>query len=180
VRNDAAEHPAGHGHPLLAAGIVVGVLAADQITKLWAVRRLADGPVALIGDTVAFRLARNTGSAFSLFQAFTPLLALVAIGVAVFLARAVQQARDVLLVVGLALVLGGALGNLSDRSFRTPGFLHGGVVDFVHVGAWPTFNVADSAITCGAIVIVVWAVRADRRERRASQARSSREARRRG
>ncbi len=58
------------------------------------------------------------------------------------------------MVVGLSLVLGGALGNLSDRVFRDPGFLRGAVVDFVSVGAWPTFNVADSAITIGAVLII--------------------------
>ena len=111
-------------------------------------------------------LARNTGSAFSLFQAFTPFLAVVAIVVAVILVRAVRRTRDTLMVVALSLVLGGALGNLIDRLFRAPGFLRGAVVDFVHVGDFPTFNVADSAITIGAILIVIWAIRADVRERR--------------
>jgi len=69
----------------------------------------------------------------------------------------------------LSLVLGGALGNLIDRLFRAPGFLKGAVVDFVHVGSFPTFNVADSAITVGALLIVVWAVRADFLEQRAAR-----------
>jgi signal peptidase II len=71
-----------------------------------------------------------------------------------------------LMVVALSLVLGGALGNLLDRVFRSPGFLRGGVVDFVHIGAWPTFNVADASITIGAVLIAMWAIRADIRERR--------------
>jgi signal peptidase II len=146
---------------------VIGVLVADQLTKLWAVRRLADGPVSVIGDTVDFRVARNTGSAFSLFQAFTPLLAILAGFVAFFLVRAVHRARDTLMVVGLSLVLGGALGNLLDRLFRSPGFLRGAVVDFVHLGRWPVFNVSDAAITVGAIIMVIWAFRADVQERRA-------------
>ena len=70
-------------------------------------------------------------------------------------------------MVALSLVLGGAIGNLIDRIFRSPGFLRGAVVDFVHVGEWPTFNVADSAITIGAILVVVWSVRASARERHA-------------
>jgi signal peptidase II len=144
----------------------MGVVLADQLSKLWAVRQLAGAPVSVIGDTVDFRLTRNTGSAFSLFQAFTPLLAIIVGFVTFFLVRAVSRAQDNLMVVGLSLVLGGALGNLLDRLFRAPGFLRGGVVDFVHVGWWPTFNVADAAITVGAIVIVVWAFRADSRERR--------------
>ncbi|MFI5052979.1 MAG: signal peptidase II, partial [Acidimicrobiia bacterium] len=143
-----------------------GVVVADQLSKLWAVRQLAGLPVSVIGDTVDFRLARNTGSAFSLFQGFTPLLAILVGIVAFFLVRAVTRARDTLMVVGLSLVLGGALGNLLDRLFRAPGFLRGGVVDFVHVGWWPTFNVADASVTVGAVVIVVWAFRADARERR--------------
>ena len=138
----------------------------DQLTKLWAVRDLADGPISVIGDDIGFALTRNTGSAFSLFQAFTPLLAIVAIGVAVLLVRAVRRTRDPLMVVGLSLVLGGALGNLVDRVFRAPGFLQGAVVDFVHVGSFPTFNVADSAITIGAVLIVIWAVRTDLIEQR--------------
>jgi signal peptidase II len=169
VPSDAVSEPAPvepGGRPVLAACIVLGVLAADQLSKLWAVHRLADAPVSVIGDTVDFRLVRNTGSAFSLFQAFTPLLAVVAGVVAFVLVRAVRRARDPLMIVGLSLVLGGALGNLADRAFRSPGVLRGAVVDFVHVGSWPTFNVGDAAITIGAILVVIWALRADARERR--------------
>jgi signal peptidase II len=154
------------GRPLLATAIVLGVVLLDQLTKWWAVRELPGDPLWVIGDDIGFALVRNTGSAFSLFQAFTPILAVVAIVVAVILVRTVHRTRDTLMVVGLSLVLGGALGNLLDRLFRTPGFLKGAVVDFVHVGDFPTFNVADSAITIGAILIVVWAVRADLREQR--------------
>jgi signal peptidase II len=157
------------GRPLLATAIVVGVIALDQLTKWWAVRELRDAPIDVIGNDIGFALVRNTGSAFSLFQSFTPLLAVVALGVAIVLVRTVRRTRDTLLVVGLSLVLGGALGNLIDRLFRTPGFLKGAVVDFVHVSDFPTFNVADSAITIGAIVIVVWAVRADVREQRSAR-----------
>ena len=84
-----------------------------------------------------------------------------------FLVRTVRRTRDTLLLVALSLVLGGAIGNLLDRVFRSPGFLRGAVIDFVHIGQWPTFNVADSAITIGAILVVVWSVRTTARERRA-------------
>ena len=168
--NDGDSPAAGavaHGRPRLATAIVLGVVVLDQLTKAWAVRELADGPVVLVGDDVGFRLARNTGSAFSLFRGFTPLLAALAVAVAVFLVRTVRRTDDTLLVVSLSLVLGGALGNLLDRIFRSPGFLRGGVVDFVGVGSFPTFNVADSAVTIGAVLLAIWAIRADVRERRA-------------
>jgi signal peptidase II len=145
------------------------VLALDQLSKWWAVSQLPNDPVRIVGDDVGFVLVRNTGGAFSLFQAFTPFLAVIAIVVAVFLVRTVRRTRDTLMLVGLSLVLGGALGNLVDRIFRTPGFLKGAVVDFVHVGDFPTFNVADSAITVGAILVIIWAVRADLREGREKQ-----------
>jgi signal peptidase II len=163
VPNDAASgaQERGRARSRLAIGIVVGVLLADQLTKLWAVRTLADAQVVIVGDTVDFRLARNTGSAFSLFGAFTPVLAILAVAVAFFLVRALRRARDTATVVALALLLGGALGNLLDRVFRSPGFLRGAVIDFVHVGWWPTFNVADASITVGAILLVVQVVRGD-------------------
>jgi signal peptidase II len=154
VQNDADRRT----RPGLAAAIVVGVVAADLLAKVWAVSELSDGPIAVIGDDIGFQLARNTGGAFSMFQGFTPLLAIVAGVVAYFLVRAVRRTEDTLLVVALSLVLGGALGNLLDRVFRSPGFLRGAVVDFVHVGSFPTFNVADAAITIGAILVIVWAI----------------------
>ena len=166
ARDTHPDEAARTGRPLLATAIVLGVVALDQLSKWWAVERLPSDPVRLIGDDIGFVLVRNTGSAFSLFQAFTPFLAVIAVVVAVILVRTVRRTRDLLMVIGLSLVLGGALGNLMDRLFRTPGFLKGAVVDFVHVGDFPTFNVADSAITIGAILIIVWAMRADLRERR--------------
>ena len=102
---------------------------------------------------------RNSGGAFSLFTNATIVLALLAIVLSVVLVRAVQRARDRLTVVALSLVLGGALGNLLDRITRSPGFLRGEVVDFVHVGSFPSFNVADSSITIGAILLVIAAFR---------------------
>jgi signal peptidase II len=100
-------------------------------------------------------LARNSGSAFSGFRAYTPVLATLAIVITVFIARAVRQATDRWVMIGLVLVLGGAIGNLVDRIARSPGFLRGHVVDFVAVGWWPVFNVADSCITIGAVLLIV-------------------------
>jgi signal peptidase II len=135
--------------------IVATVVAADQVSKAWAVHRLPGRPISVVGDTVELRVTRNSGGAFSTFGSLTPLLALAAIVVAYVLVRAVRRTSDTLTVVALSLVLGGALGNLADRVARAPGFLRGAVVDFVHVGVWPTFNVADSAITDGAVVLVM-------------------------
>lgn len=146
------------------AAIVIAVVALDQASKAWAVHRLADGAVEIVGPDVALRLTRNSGGAFSLFRGYTPLLAVLAVVFTVVLARAVQRTDSRLVLVALALVLGGALGNLVDRLVRSPGFLRGHVVDFVDLGPWPTFNVADAAITVGAALLVVGLFREDRAE----------------
>jgi signal peptidase II len=67
---------------------------------------------------------------------------------------------DSVLVGALTLVLGGALGNLVDRFVRAPGFLRGHVIDFVSVGWWPVFNVADSCVSIGAVLLIVRSLRA--------------------
>jgi signal peptidase II len=134
---------------------VIAIVVVDQLTKVWAVGSLADGPLNVIGDNIRFELTRNSGAAFSGFQGYTPILAILAIAITVVIARAVRKATDPWILVGLTLVLGGALGNLCDRIFRSPGFLRGHVVDFVAVGSFPVFNVADSCITIGAIILVV-------------------------
>jgi signal peptidase II len=134
---------------------VLTIVVVDQITKVWAVAALSDGPVGIVGDSIEFRLTRNPGGAFSRFQGVTPLLAIGAVIVTIVLVRVLRRTTDRLVVIGLVLVLGGALGNLTDRIFRSPGFLRGHVVDFVSVGWFPVFNVADSCITIGAILLVV-------------------------
>jgi signal peptidase II len=136
------------------AAAVVAIVVLDQLTKIWAVAALSDGPISIIGDDVELHLTRNPGGAFGRFQGLTPLLAIGAAVVAIFLVRSVHRTRDPWTVAALTLVLGGALGNLTDRFARSPGFLRGHVVDFVKVGWWPVFNVADSCVTIGAVLLI--------------------------
>ncbi|MDJ0398231.1 signal peptidase II [Rhodococcus sp. PD04] len=143
--------------PLLLVALVVYV--ADLVTKVLAVHYIdpAD-PISIVGDTVTLTLVRNPGAAFSMATGMTWLLTLVAIAVVVGVVKIGRTLRSGWWALGLALVLGGALGNLTDRLFRSPGPLQGHVVDFVSVGWWPVFNVADSAIVCGAILLVALTV----------------------
>ena len=145
-------------------GAIAAIVAIDQLTKIWAVAALSDGPTHVIGDTVELELTRNGGGAFSRFQGMTPVLAVAAIVVTFLLARVLRGTTDRVLVVALTLVLGGALGNLVDRFVRAPGILRGHVVDFVSVGWWPVFNVADSCITIGAVLLIVRSLRTSRIE----------------
>ena len=133
---------------------VAVIVAVDQATKSIAVARWTEKPLEIVGTTITFSVTRNSGSAFSRFQNLTPLLALGAIVVAFVLARAARTESDGITLCALVLLLGGALGNLSDRFFRAPSFLHGSVVDFVKVGSFPVFNLADSCVTIGAVLLI--------------------------
>lgn len=139
----------------IVAAVTAVVVAADQATKAWAVSSLHDGPIELVGSAVRFRLTRNPGSAFSLFAGNGPLLAILAIVLIVLLFRMARREANRWMVSGLSLILGGALGNLADRVFRGDGLLDGAVVDFVDIGAWPTFNIADAAITIGVVIVLL-------------------------
>ena len=133
-----------------------GVLAADQLTKAWALSALADGHTISIVGPVRFLLAYNTAGAFGLGGAAVPFLAVAALGLVVYMASTTSTARDPRLATAVGLVLGGALGNLADRMFRGRGMLRGAVVDFVDFRVWPVFNLADAAITVGCLVLL-WA-----------------------
>ena len=107
---------------------------------------------------------RNVGAAFSLAEGKTMLFSAVAVVVAVVIVRTSRRLYSAGWAVTLGLVLGGAVGNLMDRVFRTPGFLRGGVVDFLSVfdpdgRVFPVFNVADSAIVCGGVLGAILALR---------------------
>ncbi len=143
---------------LLATG---GLIAADQLSKAWAYWSLrpAEAPVRVIPGFFDLRYAENPGIAFSLLDSGTPAMRLTllsvaacaALGVGFYLWRTPGDRR--LLRLTLACLLGGILGNAIDR------IVHGAVIDFLdfHWGAWrfPTFNIADSCITVGAILLAL-------------------------
>ena len=142
---------------LLAVAAVV--LTLDLVTKVLAVRLLAPGqPVPIIGDTVTWTLVRNSGAAFSMATGYTWVLTLVASGVVVGIVWMGRRLVSPWWALGLGMILGGALGNLMDRFFRSPGPLRGHVVDFLSIGWWPVFNVADAAVVGGAILLVLLSV----------------------
>ncbi|GAA1893185.1 signal peptidase II [Williamsia serinedens] len=139
--------------------VALVILLLDLVTKIVVVATIdPQRPVQIIGDTVTLRLVRNSGAAFSFATGYTWVLTIVAAAVVVGIIRFSGRLRSAWWAVGLGLVLGGALGNLVDRFFRSPGPLRGHVVDFVSVGWWPVFNVADSAVVCGAILLVALTV----------------------
>lgn len=129
------------------------VLVLDALTKQWAVTALADGPIHLFGP-VRFALIHNKAGAFGLGGAFVPFLAVAALVLVVAMVTVGSASAKAPTAVALGLVLGGAFGNVGDRIFRAPGLLRGAVVDFVDVGFWPVFNLADSAITCGCLLLL--------------------------
>ncbi|WP_442790760.1 signal peptidase II [Nocardia sp. NBC_01329] len=161
---DPDDRPGGTGAPprqrlRLLLLVAATLFALDLSTKVLVVARIRPGePVSVIGDVVELVLVRNAGAAFSMATGMTWLLTLVAAAVVIGVLRIGRTLRSPLWAIGLGGVLGGALGNLMDRLFRAPGPLQGHVVDFVSVGWWPVFNVADSAIVCGAILLVALTV----------------------
>lgn len=102
------------------------VLALDIVTKVLAVKLLTPGqPVSIIGDTVTWTLVRNSGAAFSMATGYTWVLTLVALGVVVGIIWMGRRLVSPWWAIGLGMILGGALGNLVDRFFRSPGPLRG-------------------------------------------------------
>ncbi|MFB7724247.1 signal peptidase II [Nocardia sp. NPDC056100] len=141
---------------LIVAAVLLGL---DLLTKCLVVAKMTPGrPIHIVDDVVRLTLVRNPGAAFSMATGMTWLLTLVAAAVVIGVVRIGRTMRSLPWAIGLGMVLGGALGNLIDRLFRAPGPLQGHVVDFVAVGWWPVFNVADSAIVCGAALLVALTV----------------------
>ena len=148
--------------------LAAGVLVLDQASKWIALQRLTEGHSIEVLPFLFWTLTFNTGAAFSLFEGFGGVIAIVAMGVSVYLIVEIWRWRGGWLEgAAYGLILAGALGNLTDR------LLHGEVVDFVHVHyGWfnfPVFNVADSAITIGAAawiwLLIVDAIRGTMKSR---------------
>lgn len=153
---DQAPEPAAPPRRLgLLLSVAAVVLMVDVVTKVLAVKMLTPGqPVSIIGDTVTWTLVRNSGAAFSMATSYTWVLTLIASSVVLGIIWMSRRLVSPWWAVGLGMILGGALGNLVDRFFRAPGHLQGHVVDFLSIGWWPVFNVADPAVVGGAILLV--------------------------
>jgi signal peptidase II len=144
--------------------VALVALALDVVSKAVVVANLeGKAPVTVLPGLLYFDVSRNPGAAFSMATGMTWVFSLVALAVAVAIGWVAPRLRSVGWAIGLGLVLAGALGNLMDRIFRAPGPLRGHVVDFISVfrpegGAFAIFNLADSSITVGAVVIVLMAL----------------------
>ncbi|GHI08390.1 signal peptidase II [Streptomyces cellostaticus] len=134
--------------------------ALDLISKLLVVAKLEHhAPIQVIGDLLELHAIRNPGAAFGFGAAFTIIFTLIAAAVIVVIIRLARKLYSFPWAVALGLLLGGALGNLTDRIFRAPGIFEGEVVDFIAPKGFAVFNLADSAIVCGGILIVLLSFR---------------------
>ncbi len=136
----------------------------DRATKLWAEQTLPRHPIEVIPGALTLRFTTNSGGAFSLGAGAPWLFAGATAIVSVLIVVTAFRHRSLLACVALGLILGGALGNLTDRAVRGP-WLRGRVVDFVDPHVWPIFNVADACIVVGALLLALAGVLTDRRER---------------
>jgi signal peptidase II len=135
------------------------VLAADQITKSLVLRL---HPVTGSG-LVSVQLVRNTGASGGIAAGYPVLVTLAAVAIVAVAGTLAVRTRSRAVAICLAAVLGGAVGNLSDRLFRAPGLGRGAVVDWIHVaGRGGSFNISDVAIQLGAVAAVVAMFAADR------------------
>lgn len=145
-----------HGAVLVAWTTAATVLVIDQLSKVWAVASLEGQPDRqIVGELLRFSFVRNSGAAFGLGAGATIVFSLLAIAVAGVLFRMSTRLVSMWWAVALGLMLGGALGNLLDRVFRSPAPLQGHVVDFLRLPNWPVFNVADMSLVTAAVLIVV-------------------------
>ena len=131
----------------------------DFVTKAWALQSLSTEPRKVIGSLLQFTLVYNSGAAFSFATGFTILFSLLALSVVIatiyFAPRITSHGWQ--LTIGL--LLGGVLGNLTDRIFREPSFLSGYVIDWIQIPHWPVFNIADSAICIAAAISFILSMR---------------------
>ncbi|MCX2922566.1 signal peptidase II [Streptomyces sp. NEAU-W12] len=156
----AAGAPRGKRRVAVLFAVAVVAYALDLISKMIVVAKLEHHePIEVVGDWLRFEAIRNAGAAFGFGEAFTVIFTLIAAAVIVVIIRLARKLYSLPWAIALGLLLGGALGNLTDRIFRSPGVFQGAVVDFIAPKHFAVFNLADSAIVCGGILIVLLSFR---------------------
>jgi signal peptidase II len=146
---------------LLLAIVALALYAFDQLSKYLVSTHIVEGDsVAVIGQVLQFHFVRNSGAAFSLGEGMTWIFSIVASAVVVFIVIYARRIHSYWWGVLFGMLLGGTLGNLTDRLFREPSFGRGHVVDFIQVWGFPAiFNIADSAISLSMVLFVILTIR---------------------
>ncbi|HET6637134.1 MAG TPA: signal peptidase II [Streptomyces sp.] len=156
------QQPAPRGRrriPVL-AGVAAFAYVLDLVSKLIVVAELEhQGTIQVIGSYLQLEVIRNPGAAFGFGEALTVVLTAIAIIVIAVIVRLARKLYSTWWAIALGLLLGGAFGNLTDRLFRSPGVFRGEVVDFIAPAHFAVFNIADSAIVCGGVLIVLLSFR---------------------
>ena len=142
----------------LLVGVAAACYALDQATKAWASSALDPlRPKQVVGSLLQLHLTNNPGAAFSIATNATWLLTIIAAAVIVATIFIARRLRSKPWACALGLLIGGALGNLTDRFVRPPGGGRGHVVDFLQLPHWPIFNVADCCVVTAACLIALLA-----------------------
>jgi len=135
------------------------IWALDFVTKAWALSSFASEPKKILGTFLQFTLIKNSGAAFNFATGFSLLFTLVAVVVVVGVSYFAPRITSRGWLTALGLLLGGVLGNLTDRIFRSPEFFQGHVIDWIQIPHWPVFNLADSAISIAALLAFILTLR---------------------
>lgn len=138
--------------------VIAAIVIADQLTKHWALNRLSGGRTIDLVGSLRFNLAFNKGIAFSQATGAGPLIGALGFVIVIVVVSWMRRSARGAAAVAASLIVGGAIGNLVDRLLRGDAWLRGAVVDFVDLQWFPIFNVADSAITIGAVTMVLAAL----------------------
>lgn len=160
----SAEPSAAGGRGKRRIAVLLGVAALayllDLVTKIVVVAELEhEGAIEIFGTWLQLEVIRNRGAAFGFGEAMTIVFTCIAAIVIAVIARIARKLYSVPWAIALGMLLGGALGNLTDRLLRAPGGFKGAVVDFIAPAHFAVFNLADSAIVCGGFLIVILSFR---------------------
>lgn len=141
--------------------VAVTVYGFDQLSKFLIVENLHEGErIEVLGSVLQFHFVKNPGAAFSIASGSTWIFSIIATGVTVFILWYARRIRSMAWAVLFGMLLGGTVGNLTDRLFREPGFGVGHVVDFLQVWGFPAiFNVADSFIVISMGLFIILSLR---------------------
>jgi len=143
--------------------VISATLILDQLSKWLALEHLENGRVVELFWTLQLRLVRNAGVSFGKGNGLGQLISVVVVLVIIVLVKFALNSKDHRTLMLYGLIIGGALGNLADRIFReSSGFLKGEVVDFIDFQWWPVFNIADSAVVIGCLLLAVNGLRFER------------------